>query len=187
MNVKVHGILIAIVLSALLCTGSQVQAAGTGIYLGGSLGQSTLEADLSDTLDSFKEKDTSYRVFGGFRLGVLPILDFAGEAGYRDFGNPSESIGGQSFEVEMTGYDLSALVIFPLGPFDIYLKGGGLRYSIDSSFAGLKDSQDGNAAIYGGGIGARVWKLGFRAEYEMADIDELDKVYMYWASIYYMF
>lgn len=187
MKANKYAILITFVMAIVMFSGGRAQAAATGLYLGGSLGQATLEDDLSATLDSFKENDTSYKLFGGFRFGLLPVLDIAAEGSYRDFGSPSEKIGGQKFEIEVTGYDLSALVIFPIGPIDIYLKGGGLRYSLDASFAGLKDSEDGNAAIYGTGIGARFWKLGFRAEYEMVDIDELDKAYMYWASIYYMF
>jgi hypothetical protein len=184
---RVKAIFIILALSALLFPDGQARAAGQGLYLGGSIGQSTLEDDLSTTLDSFNEKDTSYRVFGGYRLGILPLLDLALETGYRDLGNPEEKIDGQTFKVDLTGYDLSALVILPVGPIDFYLKAGELWFSIDKSYANIDKSDDDFGAIFGAGIGARLWKLGLRAEYEVAAIDQLDKASMYWFSVYYTF
>lgn len=184
---RVKAIFIILVLSTLLFPDGQARAAGQGLYLGGSIGQSTLEDDLSEALDSFNEKDTSYRLFGGYRVGILPVLDFAFEAGYRDLGNPNDNINGETFKAGLTGYDLAALVIFPIGPIDFYLKGGGLWYSLDRSYANFDKSDDGDALTYGAGIGARIWKFGLRAEYELADVSELDNTTMYWFSIYYMF
>jgi len=175
-----------IALAAALFMGGQALAAGSGFYLGAGIGQTNFERDLSNSED-FDESDTSYRVFGGYRLGILPLLDLAGEVGYRDAGNPSQDIGGESFDVEMSGADLTALVILPVGPIDLYIKGGGLWYDLDKSFAGLDKSDEYFGALYGAGIGARIWKLGVRAEYEIADIEGIDDSSMYWLGIYYTF
>ncbi len=185
MNEKHLIIVLAILVSLVLV--SPAQAAGTGVYLGGGIGQVTLEDDFSSAYANFREKDTSYRLFGGYRLGLLPILDLAAEAGYRDFGNPGKTIAGQSFDLDMTGYDLSALVIFPIGPIDLLLKGGMLRYDLDASFAGEHKSYSGTAPVFGAGIGTRVWKIGLRADYELADVDEVDDTTMFWLSVYYTF
>ncbi len=164
---------------------SQAQALVGEFYLGGSVGRATLENDFAP--GDFDEDDTAFRGFLGHRLTLLPVFDLAVEAGYRDLGDPSTTVAGQDIDVSLTGYDIAALAIFPLGPVDLFLKAGGMGYTLDTSVAGLDRDFDGNAFLYGAGVGARVWKLGVRAEYELIDVDELDESSMYWVSVYYRF
>src|SRR5690348_11552817 len=64
-------------------------AAESGFYLGGGVGQSTFKEDSSSI--NFDENATAWKVFAGYRIGALPILDFAGELTYRDFGHPDKA------------------------------------------------------------------------------------------------
>lgn len=177
--------ILALLGSLILCSPARAEVGAFEAYLGGSIGQSTLENDVEDF--SFDEKDTAWRLFLGGRSGLLPILDVALEGGYRDLGDPGTTVAGQSLDVSLKGYDLSALVIFPIGPVDLFLKGGGMTYTVDSSFAWLDKDERGSGFLYGAGIGARFWKLGVRAEYELMDVDELDKTSIYWFSAYFRF
>ena len=50
------------------------QAADSGFYLGGSIGQSTLKvpSDVTDIPD-FDENDTGYKIFGGYNFNLALI------------------------------------------------------------------------------------------------------------------
>ena len=95
-------------------------AAESGFYVGGGIGSSTFQEDLPSG-DDFDESDTGWKAFAGYRFGgLLPIIDFAGELTYRDFGNPD----GRGAEFDATGYDASALGIVTLGPIDLFARLG---------------------------------------------------------------
>ncbi len=58
--------------------------------VGGNLGRSDLTIDEIDT-DDF-EIDDAYKIMVGFNLGIIPLIDLAVEASYRDFGGVSRQI-----------------------------------------------------------------------------------------------
>ncbi|MCU0576892.1 MAG: porin family protein [Desulfobacterota bacterium] len=169
----------------ILCNPAQAMAGDSGLYLGGSIGQATLEDEF--TGDDFKDEDTAFRAFMGLRTSLFPVLDFALETGYRDLGDQSDTVARQNIDVSLKGFDLAGLVIFPLGPVDFFLKAGGMSYTLDTSLSGPDGDDRGIDVLYGAGIGARFWKLGVRAEYELVNVDELDKASMYWLSAYFRF
>jgi hypothetical protein len=113
------------------------------------------------------------RAFAGYRLGAIPILDFAGEIGYRDMGKASGNVGGTTVDYSLKGVDASSLAIFPFLGFDFFGKAGMLQYDLDKNFGGAVGGFSGTAPIYGAGVGFRIWRLGIRAEYEYLDVDEV--------------
>ena len=181
-NRKLWATLAAALLSG-LCI-SHANAAG-GLYLGAGIGQTTVKD--STTAGSLDANDTAYKAFVGYRFNIIPIIDLAVEGGYTDFGKPSQSLGGQNVEFKLHGYDAAGLLIFPLGPFDLYGKAGMLSWSADTSAAGTTSSKTGTDPFYGVGVGFRIWKIGIRAEYEQYKIKDIDHVYMSSVSALFQF
>mgnify|MGYP001818411157 CR=1 FL=1 len=83
----------AAVASLLLAPAAQ---ADSGFYLGASVG------DTSVDLDDFSESDTSWKAFGGY-IFDLPVVDFAVEAAYIDFGAQSGDLFQVPAAIDSTG------------------------------------------------------------------------------------
>ena len=109
----------------------------------------------------------------------MPLIDLAIEAAYTDFGRPSQTIGGQNVQFKLTGPSLAGLLILPLGPLDLYAKGGVLSWRSELSNGTSMTSQSGTDPFYGAGVGFYLWKVGFRAEYERFQIKDVDRMQMY--------
>jgi hypothetical protein len=71
-------------------------AADNGFYVGGSVGQANVAADVGN-LDDFDEDETGFKVFAGVR--PLDLLAF--EVAYVDFGSPSRSVGPVTTNAEV--------------------------------------------------------------------------------------
>ena len=92
-----HKSLIAIVSIASATLGLSARAADNGIYLGGSIGQSGVHADVQGA--SYDAGATAYKLIAGWR-----ILDWlAVEGDYVDFGSGSDKIGGEKVKVFVMG------------------------------------------------------------------------------------
>lgn len=167
----------------LLATASQ--AADSGFYVGGGVGQAMVEDNSGG--QTFDESSSSYRAFAGYRFGAIPILDFAGEIGYRDLGKAEGTRGGSAVSYQTKGADAAVLVIFPILGFDLFGKAGVFQYNLDKSVNGVTTGYDGTAPLYGAGVGFRFWKLGIRAEYEYLDVNELSKQQVGMVSVYWRF
>jgi hypothetical protein len=163
---------------------SQASAAG-GLYLGAGLGQSMIKDNT--TAGEFDASDAAYKVFAGYRFNLIPIIDIAAEAGYTDFGRPSKDIGGQNVTFKLHGFDAAGLLIFPLGPIDLYGKVGLLSWSADASAGGTSSSTTGTDPFYGVGVGFYIWKIGIRAEFEQYKIKDIDRVQMYSLNALFQF
>lgn len=172
-----------VLMAGLLCA-FQVQAAD-GLYLGAGVGQSTVRDDTSS--GSFDSTATGYKAFAGYRFNKIPIVDLAAEAGYVDFGKPSQTLGTQNADFKLHGGYLAGLLIFPLGPLDLYGKGGALSWKLESNVGGTTGSRSGTDAFYGAGVGFYLWKIGIRAEYERYQIKEVDRVQMLSVSALFQF
>ncbi len=150
------------------------QAADNGIYLGAGAGQSAVKFDELN-LD-YDADATAFKVIGGWR-----ILDWlAVEGNYVDLGSGDDRIGGEKFETSIDGVTLSALFLLPVGPVDLYARGGAVYWNADvkSPALDIKASDDGTDLTYGVGVQFRVWSLSLRAEYERFDISDIDTVDM---------
>jgi Outer membrane protein beta-barrel domain len=150
--------------------------AADGLYLGAGLGLATVREQVNtETLDA---DDTALRGFVGYRTNALPIVDLAIEGAYTDFGKPS---------FKMSGASVAGLVILPLGPLDLYAKGGALAWRTERTNGASTASQSGSDPFYGAGIGFYLWKFGVRAEYERFQIKDVDRLEMLSLSVLFQF
>jgi OmpA-like transmembrane domain len=151
------------------------QAADSGFYLGAGAGQ----AQVKD--QNFSESSTPYRGFAGYRVGIIPLIDLAGEIGYTDLGKAEGSAGS----VKAHGADASVLLIFPITVFDLYARLGVMQASVDNSINGSSTSS--SAGVYGLGAGVRLGPIGVRAEVNRIDIKDLHSVDVEMLSVYFHF
>jgi len=178
--------ILSLVLAAALSGGACVSQAyaASGLYLGAGLGHSSVKTDTgAGTLDA---TDTAYKAFVGYRFNMIPIIDLAVEAGYTDFGKPSQTFNNQNVEFKLHGPNAAGLLIFPLGPFDLYGKVGMLHWTADVSGAN-GSSTSGTDPYYGLGAAFYFWKIGVRAEAEQYKIKDTDRVMMYSVSALFQF
>jgi hypothetical protein len=96
-------------------------------------------------------------------------------------------VGGQHAEFKLHGAYAAGLLIFPLGPIDLYGKGGVIEAKTESSVGGMSTSRSSSSGFYGAGVGLRVWKIGLRAEYERYQIKDVDRVQMLSVSALFQF
>ena len=136
-----------------------------GFYIGAGVGDAGVDAKES----GFDESDSAYKVFGGYNIGFIPLVDFAVEASYVDFGSPSA--GGDN--VDVTAINAFGLAGLSFGPFGVFAKAGMVDWDVDSTF-GSNSSDSGTDPAYG--IGARLsfGSFAVRAEYEVYDLDIAD-------------
>lgn len=165
------------VLGALLAV--PALAADNGFYLGGSVGQTSV--DFNTETSDVSGDDTSYKVFGGFRF-----ITFLGvEGSYVDFGTPEEVLeaAGGAYEADITGLDAFAVGYLPLGIADIFVKYGVIDWDTDitSTLDGGSETQSnsGTDPAYGAGVQFRIRSFAIRGEVEYFDIESADNVYMY--------
>jgi hypothetical protein len=155
-----------------------------GIYVGGGVGDTTLEDSATKPAGTaFDESDTAFKIFGGYRFDWLPIVSLSGEVGYRDLGKPNAS----AVEYKVDGFDYAALAGLGLGPVELFARVGGMQYNLDKTIGGTTTSFDGSAPVYGVGARFTLFGIGLRAEYENIDIDELETVEMISISAFWEF
>lgn len=159
----------AILAASLLLTSGVAAAADNGFYLGGSVGQANLEIDDIGgvTAEDFKGDDTGFKLIAGIR----PLDWLAVEAAYVNFGEPED----RGLRAEGDGISAFAVGFLPLGPVDLFAKGGLIAW--DSKISGSFDD-DGTDLAYGAGVQFRVWSISVRAEYEIFDVSDLDDLSM---------
>lgn len=152
-------------------------SADSGFYLGGSIGRSLLEGDISDpdagSLD-FDDGDSAWKGFAGFNIDAF-VIDLAIEGGYVDFGQPTDRIAGNDVELDLTGWDLFGLAGVELGPVGVFAKAGFIDWSADLSLNGSRVAGDsGTDPAYGVGVRFSLFSAELRGEYEYFDIEDTD-------------
>jgi hypothetical protein len=180
--------------SALLLFGT-AQAADSGFYVGGSIGQATLEIpyDITDVPD-FDEDDTGYKLFAGYNWN-MGLLNLGVEGGYIDFGSPSAALDvDTSLKVDADGLNLVGMGGLNFGPFDVYAKAGWVSWDASLSIAGIDPgfglgslSEDGTDLMYGLGARFALGNLHIRGEWEEFDIEDSDRVYMFSLGVAWQF
>jgi Outer membrane protein beta-barrel domain len=178
----------ATVFAAAFAVGT-AHAAEVGFYLGGSIGQTTVEFE--ETVDDgdggstdfhFDSDDTGYKLFVGYNF--LPWLGV--EGGYIDFGNPADDLNIPNFpnvdaDIEVTGWEAFLVGTLPLGPVDLFIKGGGVAAELDAElkvtgFPSESFNESDEYGAYGVGAAFNFGKFAIRAEYEAYDVD-IDDLY----------
>jgi hypothetical protein len=151
--------------------------ADSGFYIGGGIGSTTIDQN------NFDASDSSYKVFGGYNIGFIPLVDFALEASYVDFGKPATN----NSSIDMNGVDAFGLAGLSFGPFGIFVKAGVIDWDLDSSINGTSTSESGSDPAYGLGARFSLGSIAIRLEYEVFDIDSDNDVSMSSASVVYTF
>lgn len=188
MTIRMKTVLATLIAPAFAGT---AHAADMGLYFGGSVGQTTAKASatvatsaITSNTFHFDNDDTGYKAFVGFNF--LPFLGV--EGGYVDFGSPSDDANFLGVrvngDVDATGWEAFVVGTLPIGPVDLFIKGGAIESSIDlkvhSNFLGgrsFKDSESNEMAAYGAGAAFNFGKFGVRVEAEGYDVDKLDDLY----------
>jgi len=168
--------------------------AKNGVYVGASVGQTTLkidELDIDPETFDYKADSTTTKFFLGYRLMGF----FAVEGSYIDFGSLSDSttVDGEpvNLETDLKGYDICAMGMLPLGIADIFIKGGVVSWDADirAAFGEIieYDGESGTDMVYGLGAQVRFKGLAVRAEFEYFDIADADSVYLISVGASYTF
>ena len=161
---KIRILFICLTGSVLAMPTSAVAGADSGFYLGAGVG----DASIKDS--GFDESDSAYKILGGYNIGFIPLVDFAVEASYVDFGKPTSTAGS----VEVTGFDAFGLAGLSFGPFGVFAKAGAISWDADSTFGGTTTSDSGSDPAYGLGARFAIGSFSVRAEYEVFDVDNAD-------------
>jgi OOP family OmpA-OmpF porin len=162
------------------------------LYFGGSFGQAeandlcsdldALVTGLGDTLQGCDEKDSAFKIFGGFQVNP----NFAIEASYFDYGKfkANGDSGGSPFTIsaDATAFGIAAVGILPVGQrFSVFGKVGFLSTELDVLAAGPggafseSDSETG-LHIGLGALFSVTDRIGIRAEWERNDELEVDMI-----------
>jgi hypothetical protein len=185
----------ALCLAAALAVVGTAQAAETGFYIGGSLGQATVKVP-SDVVDvpDFNEDDTGFKLYGGYNWN-LALFNLGFEGGYIDFGSPAETLNPDSrLSIEADGFNLVGMGGINLGPFDIYAKAGWISWDATLSIQGVDPgfgvgslSDSGSDLMYGLGARVALGNFHIRGEWEEFDIEDSDSIYMFSVGVAWQF
>jgi hypothetical protein len=174
-----------VVLAALLLGTAVSAGAADGLYIGAGAGIATVRGEINaDKLDA---DDVAYKGFAGWRFNSLPLIDLALEAAYTDFGRPHQTVGGADVRYRLHGGSFAGLLIVPLGPLDVYGKGGAISWRSETTNAGVTTTRSGTDGFYGAGVGVYFWKIGLRAEWERFQIKGVDRVDLVTLSALFQF
>lgn len=166
--------------------------ADSGPYIGGSVGDATIQVDIPDEdnigeVFEFDESDFAWKAFGGYNFD-LAVIDLAIEGGYVDLGAPSVGDAATEIEVDVSGWDVFGLAGIELGPIGVFAKAGMINWDADTTLGELATgSDDGTDPAYGVGARFTLGSLEIRGEYEYFDIDSADEVYMLSAGVAFAF
>ncbi len=146
----------------------------SGVYIGGGIGQSKVEIDIQDV--DFDEEATGYKILAGYNFGLVPLIDLAVEADYRDFGT-FETAGG-AVETDATAFNVYGVAGLNFGLIGVFAKLGYSDVEVDADLGDF--SFDDSESTNSWGVGAKVYLTSFsvRAEYETFDVDEVDDLSM---------
>ena len=145
----------------------------SGFYIGGGIGRSSVEID--PQLADFDEDATGYKILAGYNFGLVPLVDLAVEADYRDFGT-FETSGG-AVETDATAFNVYGLAGLNFGLIGVFAKLGYSDVEVDGDVGDFSLSDDSTNSW---GLGAKIYLTSFtiRAEYETFDVDEFDDLSM---------
>jgi OOP family OmpA-OmpF porin len=169
-------------------------SARNGIFVGGSVGRTSLSIDRFDLdLDQFdfSASDTSYKILAGYRF----MGYFAVEASYVDFGTLSDSTdtieGTLGVEADLKGYDAFAVGLLPIAMVDVFAKVGLVSWDADirTALGSISElgSDSGTDLVYGLGVQVRFAGLAVRGEVEYFDIADADSLYLVSVGATYTF
>jgi hypothetical protein len=121
------GVWSIVALAIVLLPGRTCHAGNSpGLYAGGAVGRSRVEASAPPALVNFSEGHSAFKVFAGVR----PVHVIGAEIVYFDLGHPVRTVPVAPFgtaddgDVAMKGVAAFAMLYLPVRAVDIYLKAG---------------------------------------------------------------
>lgn len=152
--------------------GPVAQAAKVGQgYVSAYIGQSDFDFDSADG------DDTSFRIGGGYRVNE----NFAIEGFYIDYGEADDTVntffGPFEVSADADAFQFQAVGFLPVNPgAELYAKVGLALWDAKLTLVGFgDDDDDGIDLVFGFGGKFKVSNaVAIRAEYEMADFDDID-------------
>jgi OOP family OmpA-OmpF porin len=160
---------------------SQVSAQA---YLGGSIGQSDIDEQITTgliTAGSVDGKDSAFKIFGGYmfsrHFGIEGAYVDLGEVSYSGNFSGTPVTGGR---VEVTGVNISALGALPVNEqFSIFGKVGLFLWNAEANDttggAAFSAKEDGTDLSFGVGAGYNFTRsLGIRVEWEVFETADAD-------------
>lgn len=177
---------------ALVLPFTSANAVQDGFFVGGSIGQGTVESDVQDPAlpnpGSFDESDFAYKLYGGYNWVLAKTFGFGIEGGYVNFGSPSDTVlAVLPVKIEPTALDLFATLGFDIGPVGIFGKAGYAWWDVDVSVDDASFSDDGSDPVYGVGVRFNLWSLEIRGEYEYFDVDDVDDLALWTVGVVWRF
>ena len=163
---KIRILFVFLTVTVLMMPGTANAGAASGLYIGGGAGDTTVKVSDSD----FDASDTSYKIFGGYNIGFIPLVDLALEASYVDFGKPTSN----DVSVEASGLNAFGLAGLSFGPFGIFAKAGIISWNTDTTVSGVSTEETGTDPAYGIGARLAIGPFAVRAEYELFDLENTD-------------
>jgi len=138
-----------------------------GFYIGGAVGEATVELEDDDSFADFEGDDTGYKFIAGYR-----IIDWvAVELNYAHYGEATDRFLGTTVDTEFRAVSVSALGMLPLGNFDLFGRLGVAR--VDRAFhAGIFTFGDDETTepMFGLGAQYRINNVGVRVEWEAIEL-----------------
>lgn len=164
---------------ALLGFAASAGAADNGFYLGASIGQSNVK--IEQGLARVDGDDTGYKLIAGIR----PLDWLAVEASYIDFGTVKDGAA----KSDNNGVSAFVVGFLPVGPVDLFAKGGLVKSDSSVHLNGLGKAFDSDGTDFAYGVGAqfRLLGLGLRAEYEVFDVKDVKDLNMLSVGVTYTF
>tara|TARA_B110000977_G_scaffold194755_1_gene271945 strand:+ start:759 stop:1370 length:612 start_codon:yes stop_codon:yes gene_type:complete len=163
-------------------------------YIAGSIGQAEYDLSLSDFADiddgsiisaSLDDSDTSYSLYGGFRINQY----FAVEGGYLDLGESALSAQSDGSELyfagplnlvaEVDGFNIGGKGIIPINEkFELFAKLGVYMWEAEAKIkngpVSESDDDDGSDAYYALGGTFLVGQISINAEYALYELEDVD-------------
>lgn len=134
----------------------------SGLYIGASYGQGSFDNVVVD------DTGNGYKLMVGYNFGLVPLIDLAVEADYRDFGD----FEGNGAQASFTTFDVFAVGALTVGPLAPFVKLGYTNADGDFEFEDGSVSDSTSDPAYGLGLKFSLSSLSVRAEYEYFDLDE---------------
>jgi OmpA-OmpF porin, OOP family len=141
-----------------------------GFYAGLGIGSASAEDDES----GFDGDDTGFKLYGGYSFND----NFAIEVAYLDGGAPDDRFGSIDVELEVTGFNASAVGRLPVSEtVSLFGKIGFASYDLEAtaSSGGLSASADDSDSDLSYGVGASVSfaeRFEVRVEWEAIDVSD---------------
>jgi len=171
---------VAMLFAGMLC--GPAAFADSGFYLGGSVGKTAIDINATD----FSSSGSAWKGFGGYIVD-LPVVDFAVEAGYVDFGSQSDTLQGQKASVDATGLSAFGVAGLDFGVIGAFAKVGVVRWDGKTRYLGMSDSSSGTDSAYGVGLRFNISSIELRGEYERFDIKDVNNMNMVSVGILWRF